>query len=226
MRTTGRRASRNIVHPFLTVEVSVFNEDWREMFFQAAAYLSETTGIQYHLMIFFDMQAEEFNMSIVLLEKVAPPRFYRSEAERKEAFDKLAAQFAQVAHAELDPEPVAKRTRGQLRTRTVLYNNLNNAWIRNVRPIDIEDFFGFRIAFCVHIDERFFEIPDDGDATYIGPEFQLPFPVATIFQGSGPEIIEYLEQHREEHRGQIVVVLDEYFFELAWQLYLELRNER
>ena len=52
MWTRNSDGTRNSVHPFLTVEVSVYNEGWPEMFNEAAAYLNEATGIQYHLMIF------------------------------------------------------------------------------------------------------------------------------------------------------------------------------
>ena len=203
LRTIGRHATPTGPHPFMTVEVSVHNEDWPEMFNEAAAYLSEATGIQYHLMIFFDMKAHDFNMSIVLLERVAPPRFYQSEEERAQAFEDFAAQLP------LSPEPPAKRTRGQIKTRDKFCKKgMSTEEILDASPDEIEAHYGCRIAFRVDIDRTSFDVHDDGSATYIGPEVHLPLQTATIFQGSGIEIENFPEE--------IPVVLDKFFFQLAW----------
>ena len=213
MMTRNQRRNSQRIHPFLTVEVSVYNEDWREMFNEAAAYLSEATGIQYHLMIFFDMQAHDFNMSIVLLERVAPPRFYQSEEEREQAFENFAAQLPP------DLEPPAKRTRSQIKTRDKFCKKgMSTEEILDASPDEIEAHYGCRIAFRVDIDRTSFDVHDDGSATYIGPEVHLPLQTATIFQGSGINIVEFPEE--------VLIVLDEFFFELAWDYYFISKSRR
>ena len=149
------------------------------------------------------MQAHDFNMSIVLLERVAPPRFYQSEEEREQAFENFAAQLPP------DPEPPAKRTRSQIRTRDKFCKEgLTTKQILDARPDVIEARYGFRIAFRVDIDRTSYDVRDDGSATYIDPEVHLPLQTATIFQGSGITIENFPEI--------ISTILDGLFFEMAW----------
>ena len=93
-----------------------------------------------------------------------------------------------------------------------------SADIKRAKPAEIEAHFGLRIAFGVCIDRTFYDVQDDGSATYIGPEFQMPLPTATIFQGSGINIIAFPEE--------VLIVLDEFFFELAWDYYFISKSRR
>jgi hypothetical protein len=83
----SRIASR-LRYPVLVSEVAVMNEDLDTLFSEGAAWLSEATPVRYFLGYYFTIQAE-FNMRIILLKRITPPRRFTTEAERESNFSQL-----------------------------------------------------------------------------------------------------------------------------------------
>ena len=105
------------------------------MFIHAAAFLNENTGIHYHLMIYYDMNREDFSVSIFLLQRTRQPRFYPSKGARNQALNEIAKI----------PIPVGGgiQTRAGIRRicRSPPFNLPNPS---NCSPEEIEEVFGVR----------------------------------------------------------------------------------